>query len=264
MVYAQEHVPHTKRARTTSYYIGCLAGFWGGKTVSHITARSCREYASNYSSAAARRHLEVLRAAVGYYNGERGPLVSIPTFALPSPAQPRSRWLNRTEAARLLKEARALPHLRRFVLMGLYTGSRPGTIISLTWDQIDIARGVLHRRAAGEAEDARKRRPPVRLGKRILSHLRRWRRLDPPEVRYLCHYDGRMILSLQHSFVQAVRRAGLVKVTPHTLRHTRATWLMQAGVPIWEAAGHLGMTVEMLSKVYGHHHPDWQKRAAEV
>jgi hypothetical protein len=31
---------------------------------------------------------------------------------------------------------------------------------------------------------------------------------------------------------------------------------MQAGTDIWVAAGYLGMTVEMLSQRYGHHHPD--------
>ncbi len=40
-------------------------------------------------------------------------------------------------------------------------------------------------------------------------------------------------------------------------------WLMQAGVDKYEAAGSLGMTVEMLEAVYGHHHPDFQKDAAE-
>ena len=39
---------------------------------------------------------------------------------------------------------------------------------------------------------------------------------------------------------------------------------MQAGVSLWEAAGSLGMTVETLERVYGTHHPDWQKNAAEV
>ena len=32
---------------------------------------------------------------------------------------------------------------------------------------------------------------------------------------------------------------------------------MQAGVDKWEAAGFLGMNVEMLDRVYGHHHPDY-------
>ena len=38
------------------------------------------------------------------------------------------------------------------------------------------------------------------------------------------------------------------KVTPHIMRHTRATWLMQAGIDPWEAAGHLGMNVQTLIK----------------
>jgi hypothetical protein len=35
---------------------------------------------------------------------------------------------------------------------------------------------------------------------------------------------------------------------------------MQRGCDMWEAAGYLGMTVETLEEVYGHHHPDHQKR----
>jgi hypothetical protein len=31
------------------------------------------------------------------------------------------------------------------------------------------------------------------------------------------------------------------KVTPHALRYTAATWLMQRGVPVWEVAGFLGV-----------------------
>ena len=37
---------------------------------------------------------------------------------------------------------------------------------------------------------------------------------------------------------------------------------MQLGVPIWDAAGFLGMTRETLEKVYGHHHPDHLRSAA--
>ena len=31
------------------------------------------------------------------------------------------------------------------------------------------------------------------------------------------------------------------------LRHTAATWLMQRGAPVWEAAGFLGLSAEVLA-----------------
>lgn len=125
--------------------------------------------------------------------------------------------------------------------------------------------GIMRRRPVGEAEDTRKRTPPVRLGRRILAHLRRWARQDAGKLEHVCHLDGRPVAELRRSWPKAVKAAGLTgKVTPHCLRRTRATWLMQAGVDNWEAAGHLGMTPRMLEEVYGQHHPDWQKKASEV
>lgn len=40
--------------------------------------------------------------------------------------------------------------------------------------------------------------------------------------------------------------------------------MMQTGVDIWDAVGALGMSVKMLEDNYGYHHPDFQKKAAEV
>jgi hypothetical protein len=45
--------------------------------------------------------------------------------------------------------------------------------------------------------------------------------------------------------------------------HVAATWLMQAGTDPWQAAGSLSMSMETLLRVYGHHHPDYQRQAAE-
>jgi hypothetical protein len=73
------------------------------------------------------------------------------------------------------------------------------------------------------------------------------------------------VQSVKTAFKTAVRRARIPgNVTPHTLRHTAATWLMQAGVDKWEAAGFLAMSVEMLDQVYGHHHPDFLRTAAQA
>ena len=61
------------------------------------------------------------------------------------------------------------------------------------------------------------------------------------------------------------REAHLDKtITPHTLRHTCATWLMQKGVEPWQVSGFLSMSTETLERVYGHHHPDFMKGASDA
>ena len=62
-----------------------------------------------------------------------------------------------------------------------------------------------------------------------------------------------------------VARAGITRnVTPHMLRHTCATWLMQKGVDKNEACAFLGMTIRTLERHYEHHHPDYQKGARDA
>ncbi len=77
--------------------------------------------------------------------------------------------------------------------------------------------------------------------------------------------NGGALQKMRKPWYEAREFAELSKsVTPHILRHTRATWLVQSGIDLWEAAGTLGMSVQMLEEVYGHHSPDFQKKAAEV
>jgi integrase len=264
LVYANEHVPHTRSSKQVSYAIADLAVWWGDKRLNDVTARSCRAYSQDKRQSWARRNLTLLRAALRYWHREYGPLPVVPTVVLPPKEQPRDRWLTRNEAARLLYAARHTPHLARLILLGLYTGSRLDVLLRLEWSWIDLDRGVMQRRAPGEAE-SKKRTPPVRLGKHILAHLHRWRRLDNPFCAFVCHYHGKRMRRPHTSWDAAIERSGLGRdVTPHTLRHTRATWLMLEGVSIWEAAGHLGMSPTTLERVYGKHSPDYQKRAAEV
>src|SRR5262245_56314204 len=97
--------------------------------------------------------------------------------------------------------------------------------------------------------------------------MRRWVRLGIA-TNYFVEWHGKPVKSVKTALNTAVRLAGLSttagNVTPHTLRHTAATWLMQAGVPVWTAAGYLGMSVEVLLNTYGHHHPDHLRDAAHA
>jgi len=97
----------------------------------------------------------------------------------------------------------------------------------------------------------------------LLAHLRRWKRLGVAR-HAVVEWNGKPVASVRKSFAAAVRSAGIDRhITPHICRHTAATWAMQQGSDIWEAAGYLGMSPELLERVYGHHHPDFQSDVAE-
>ena len=262
-LYGKEVAPYRKTARTVAYNITNLTKWWSDKRASDISVRTCRTYAATKTAPAAAADLKILRAAAKYWHAsEYGPLTFVPSFWIPKDNPPKDRWLTVSEAARLLNAAKPSPHLRRFILLALHTGSRPGVVLSLTWQQIDLDHGIM-RRTLG-AQDAKKRAPTIRLGRKILGHLRRWKRIDGPNAKYVCHYEGRAVEDPHGSWQRAIKAAGLEGITRHTLRHTRATWTMQKGVDIWEAAGFLGMTTKTLERVYGHHSPSHQERAANI
>src|SRR6202007_416816 len=112
-----------------------------------------------------------------------------------------------------------------------------------------------YRRKQGSVR-TNKRQPTVPIPSRLLAHLRRWQRIDA-EAKHFVEFNGRPVSSVKTAFKSAVRLAGIDSgVSPHTLRHTAATWLMQRGADPWQAAGFLGMTVDTLQRTYGHHHAD--------
>jgi integrase len=309
--YGSEHAPHVVDSERIGFALAHLEVFWNGKRLSDVRGSTCREYAQwrEMSPGTVRRELGVLSAAIGHWHKEHGPLVAVPVVTLPDAPEPHAEFLTHQEAALLLAGAlgwyrerwsdvatrqehhrwrrnpfRIQRHAARFILLGLYTGTRPGAIADVRWFRnkdggwIDIEAGVMHRRGIGRTE-TNKRKPPTRLGKRILAHLRRWKRLDDKArekaaeeaghpVTTLVHvvsYDGEPITKIRRAWASAVELAGLGEhVTPHILRHTRATWELQDGIDPYEVAGHVGMSVQTLLRVYGHHHPDFQRKAAEV
>lgn len=300
LTYARERGPVVKSQATLGYCVKALAPFWGDKLLTDVKGATCRDYAAHRRAAGVgdgtiRRELTALSAAIGHWHAEHGPLDAVPVVTMPDKPPSRERWLTRTEAAELLlgalgwrahacdlatrrptmwrraPEAAQHRHVARFVLIGLRTGTRHEALLALGWlpqttgGWIDVDRGVLYRRGEGDAE-TKKRRTPTRISERLLPHLERWRRMDQAAgVTHVITYHGRRPQKLRTAWERAREFAGLgPEVTPHILRHTRATWLMHDGVPIAEAAGSLGMTAATFENVYGHHHPDFQRNAARV
>lgn len=285
ITYAEDRAKETSDPRLTFQIMARLNTFMGDRPLADIKAKLCKAYAEHRGTAAgARRDLEVLRAATNYYNREFG-LDVLPRFTLPAKSLPRERYLTRSEAAALLwaclgwersgtrwvrRRDQKRSHLARLVLIGLYTGTRPGAILGLQWmpntegGWVDLDKGVMFRKAEGERVAHNKRKPAVKLARRLRVHLARWQRNDRG-LRFVVHYHGAKITKPNKAFRSAVAAAGLTSdVTPHVLRHTRATWLASKGVSAREAAASLGLTEQEYERTYLHNDPDFQRSAADA
>ena len=187
-------------------------------------------------------------------------------FELPEPPQSRIRFLTHSEAASLLRASlrisRARLYLPLFILIGLYTGQRKEAILSLRWSQIDFENGLIDFNSPEERR-TNKRRSKIPIPPTLVPHLRR-ARLRGIDLGFVISETGERIGDIKKSFAAACRRAGLLDVTPHVLRHTCATWTMQQGLSVWDAAGFLAMTVQTLERVYAHHHPQFMQKASNA
>ena len=86
---------------------------------------------------------------------------------------------------------------------------------------------------------------------------------NPAPATYVIHENGRPLSGkIRTSWERMRDDAGLSPdVVPHVLRHTSATWAMQGGMPLADAADYLGMTEKVLRAHYYHFHPDFQADA---
>jgi integrase len=273
-IYATDVGPSVKQPKELAQRLEAILDFFGEQRLAEVTAQSCRAYAARRGSdSMARRELEDLRAAINHAHAEG--VISAPVrVTLPPRSSPRERWLTRSEAARLLWAAwryrevqkgkptdrRSRQHVARFILVGLYTGTRSAAICAASFQpaigrgHVDLDRGVFYRRPAGVSE-TKKRQPAAMLPPRLLAHMRRWADKGIA-ARAVVEFEGRPVKSVRKAFSRAARAAGLEGVSPHVLRHTAASWAMQGGANVYATADFLGMTVETLQRVYGHLRPD--------
>lgn len=283
-IYLADVVPGQARPAKAAERAERLLTWWGTKTLSQVTGANCRAYsAARGNDGGARRDLQDLSAAIGHHHREGLHREDV-RVVLPPKGEARQRWLTRDEAARLLwtcwrtREVqngvptgkRPLRHLARFLLLGLYTGSRPGAILNASWwpgpnrSFLDTRLGVFHRRADGAVETT-KRQPTVRLAPRLLNHLRRWHSADLDKgATWAITFDGQPIKSIKTALGRAVKLAGIPGgVTAYTLRHTCASWEVQKGrLSTREIAEYLGTSEPMILRHYGHLSPHYQERAA--
>ncbi len=161
----------------------------------------------------------------------------------------RERILTQEEINRLLEHCTG--HSRPFVLVALNTGMRVGEILTLTWDQIDLSRGVI---TLTQTKNGKVRKIPMnRLVSEAIKGL-------PRRGPYVFGGD-KPYGSIKTAFRAACKRAKIRGCRFHDLRHTAATYLVLAGVDLPTVSELLGHSDISLTMRYAHPTPEHKCRA---
>jgi len=117
------------------------------------------------TAAAINRPLALLRHLLRLAHEEWEELPAVPTIRLEREPQGRIRWLEPEEEVRLLEACRKsrTKHLAGVVRVALETGLRRSELLDLTWDRVDMSRGVLRLEVTKSGRSPRGPHAPGRL-----------------------------------------------------------------------------------------------------
>jgi integrase len=264
------------------------------RTAILLTTDDCRAYAQARFDAGCRPatvHTELsrLRACIHWaaesrsYFGEQLP----PKIWVPASGKPRSRVLTPDEAWRIITAARneGDPHIYVFIVLLFTTGARHTAILELEWDRVDFAAGTI------KFEDEMVYDPMSKAWKKgrghvVMSKLAR-EALDEiypgrSKCGFVIEHGGRRLKTCREGFAWACVRAGLgeaapspcpsnpnkvrpvTDITPHTIRHTVASWL-RGKVQTAFTASLLGHEDEETTrKVYEHADAEATRPAVQI
>ena len=208
------------------------------------------------SRSTANRYLALIRAVLRMARDDWDWIDKIPTIRPYPEPRKRIRWITREEAARLVRELP--PHLAEMARFSLATGLRQQNVCGLTWDQVDLDRGMawIH---ADQSKSRKAIAVPLNLDAMNVLHERRGQ-----HPRYVFTFRGdRVARTSTHAWQKALKRAGIENFRWHDLRHTWASWHVQSGTSLQELQELGGWaTFEMVLR-YAHLAADHLKSAAQ-
>lgn len=252
----------------------------GARRVRELTADDVARFLQTKATGGySRATLDKLRGVLVQVlrHAERQGLVARNVASLvPTPSGPKAqgRSLTIEQAHRLLSASRGHP-LEAAVVVALTCGLRPGELLALRWADVDLDNRVLRVRQAVVRVGGR-----IELGATKTDASRRQLRLPATTVAALREHSIRqdtqrralgehwqehgLVFStgigtvldpanLRRSLRQVTEHAGLGRWHPHELRHSAASLLSAAGVPLEEVADVLGhVSTRVTASTYRH------------
>lgn len=260
-------------AKNASFYRTHVEPRWGSWPLATIRRMDVAAWVKEMQragvgewTAAGALHLlaAMLEAAV-----DEGLLAANPARGVNAPAPPRRapRWFTRDQAAALL--AALDEPWRLLVDVDLHLGLRWGELAGLHGSEVDWLRGrlwvvrVLTRTGLRDYPKSRRSYREVPIPPRLLEQLsRHMGGRDRDGLVFTAPAGGPLDESRfrRRVWYPALARAGAPPWPPHTMRHTAASWLVQAGVPLYDVQRLLGHEDSRTTERYAHLAPDAHQR----
>lgn len=211
------------------------------------------------------RQISALRSFYTYiknFHGYISPILRLPSYcAAPSPEQNHLSVKEVWAMLRAVDRRDIIGKRNRLIIATLWsTGLRSRELCAVRWNDIDLENGILLvRKGKGN------RQRQLFLNERLRAIIKKFRRgiLAGPFSPVFCSYScarsrgapvARLTLSALIEIVREAAKTAKIKrkVTPITLRHTFATHMYEAGVPIEEIKDMMGHTDKTETGIYVH------------
>jgi len=163
--------------------------------------------------------------------------------------------LSKVEAELLINAA--TEHLKPILIVALNTGMRRGEVLGLRWSDIDFVNYNINVKNTKSGKDR-----TIPMNSLVVGALKK---LDMSSE-FVFPYPRRKnkpLKDVSHSLNTACHKVGIDKLRFHDLRHTAATFMVQAGIDLVTIKEILGHSTVQMTMIYCHSSQESKRKAVQ-
>lgn len=256
-LYLERHAFKNKGLKTDKHQLKAIEPFLGHKYLHEITVLDLERFRSERlkngkKPSTVNRNMSLIKSIFnravewGMLRAELNPATKIKQFPEDNM---RLRFLSKDEIKRLYEQCEG--ELLNLVKVAINTGMRRGELMALTWNDLDISNRHIYIRHSKSGKGR-----VIPMNQAVLEVVLSLKKSsDRPNVFSSNHREA---------YVAALKRAEIKDATFHTLRHTAASHLAQAGVNLYTISKILGHSTTEMTARYAHLGPDYMAKSVHV